>query len=106
MAPILASLIPAGIGLLGSLFGKKKRASNETQFSQMMTPAQRQAYARMMSIAQGRMGQPTPWQQVGSDVTNMLYSTYFGRPFQQQQMPQQPPSQMNQFMQTHPRFGL
>ena len=79
-----ALLLPSVFGIIGSLFGGKGKKS---QYSAMQTPQQAQYYNKMLSQIGGRMGQPSPGQQTGQDVMNMLYSTYFGRPFQSQQQP-------------------
>jgi len=72
--------IPAIAGLLGSIFGKKTQ--KPTTYSAMQNPQQAQMYSALLNMLQRKMGQQSPGLQPTNDALNMLYSTFYGRPYQ------------------------
>jgi len=85
--------LPGIAGIIGSLFGGKGKP---TQYTGMQNPQQAQMLQRLLAMGGQRMGQPSAGMQPGMDAMNMLYNTFFGRPYQpqqqQQQMPMAPPA--------------
>ena len=72
----LLAAIPGIIGVIGSLFGKKK--PKETQYAAQMDPVALQYRNQLMRQMAARMGKPTAAQGVGNDVLSMMYKNYFG----------------------------
>ena len=83
--------LPGIAGIIGSLFRGKGKP---TQYTGMQNPQQTQMLQRLLAMGGQRMGQPSAGMQPGMDAMNMLYNTFFGRPYQpqQQQMPMAPPA--------------
>jgi hypothetical protein len=74
----LVAAIPGIIGVLGSLFGKKK--PKETQYAAQMDPVALKYRNQLLQMMGSRMGQPTQAQGVGNDVLAAMYKQYFNRP--------------------------
>jgi len=80
--------LPGIAGIIGSLFGGKGK---QTQYTGMQNPQQAEMLKRLLAMGGQRMGQPSAGMQPGMDAMNLLYSTFFGRPYQPQQQQQQTP---------------
>jgi len=80
IAPALIAAIPSIAGLIGSIFGRKTQ--KPTGYSAMQNPQQAQMYSRLLNMLQRKMGQQSPGLQPTNDALNMLYSTFYGRPYQ------------------------
>ena len=68
--------IPGIIGVLGSLFGRKK--PKETQYAAQMDPMALAYRNQLFRMIGSMMGKKTLAQQVGKDVTNTMYKNYYG----------------------------
>jgi len=79
--------LPGIAGIIGSLFGGKGK---QTQYTGMQNPQQAEMLKRLLAMGGQRMGQQSAGMQPGMDAMNMLYSTFFGRPYQPQQQRQIP----------------
>ena len=79
--------LPGIAGIIGSLFGGKGK---KTEYTGMQNPQQAEMLKRLLAMGGQRMGQQSAGMQPGMDAMNMLYSTFFGRPYQPQQQQQTP----------------
>jgi len=81
----------AGVGLVGSLFGKKKKA---TEYTSTKAPAAQGLENSINQYYQSMMGKPSPYTPMNSQMfqgANILSNAYGGGPYQHygmQQMPQ------------------
>ena len=68
--------IPGIIGVLGSLFGRKK--PKETQYAAQMDPVALMYRNQLLRQLGKNMGARTPAQMVGADALAAMYKNYFG----------------------------
>jgi hypothetical protein len=69
-----ASLIPAALGIIGSLF-KKKSDKNKTQYSTMMSPQQQQYYTYLLGMLKNMNQQGSQGLATQNNALNTLYGS-------------------------------
>lgn len=81
-----AAVIPGAISLFGSLFGKKRSDKDKAQYTTTMSPEQQKYYTYLLQMLQNRNRQ-SPAAGPYNQALNTIYSSFFGKPYQQQSAP-------------------